>query len=138
MWRSFSGNRMSAHLGYACPLGPLGTQPIGSPGGTRPQKYVNKIGECYTPLDTTLVSPLLRGTSLFVGDQAERNGVGPHLCDSFWENSGPRVAEGGGHNGTGCAGEGAAQRVDLPVVGNITIPLSRKGEIKLPTLSDVF
>ena len=32
-------------------------------------------------------------------------------CDSFWENSGPRVAESGGHDGTGCAGEGAAQRV---------------------------
>ncbi|EXC35127.1 Desiccation protectant protein Lea14-like protein [Morus notabilis] len=28
--------------------------------------------------------------------------------------------------------------IDLPLVGNITIPLSRKGEIKLPTLSDVF
>ena len=28
--------------------------------------------------------------------------------------------------------------IDLPLVGNITIPISRKGEIKLPTLSDVF
>ncbi|KAJ4843873.1 hypothetical protein Tsubulata_024350 [Turnera subulata] len=28
--------------------------------------------------------------------------------------------------------------IDIPVVGNITIPLSRKGEIKLPTLSDLF
>ncbi|XP_057979883.1 late embryogenesis abundant protein Lea14-A-like [Malania oleifera] len=28
--------------------------------------------------------------------------------------------------------------IDLPVIGNITIPLSSKGEIKLPTLSDVF
>ncbi|KAF8413243.1 hypothetical protein HHK36_001219 [Tetracentron sinense] len=27
---------------------------------------------------------------------------------------------------------------DLPVVGNFTLPLSKKGEIKLPTLSDVF
>ncbi|KAF4386649.1 hypothetical protein CsatB_011743 [Cannabis sativa] len=28
--------------------------------------------------------------------------------------------------------------IDLPVIGNITLPLERKGEIKLPTLSDVF
>ncbi|OWM64281.1 late embryogenesis abundant protein Lea14-A-like [Punica granatum] len=28
--------------------------------------------------------------------------------------------------------------IDLPVVGNITIPISSKGEIKLPTLSDIF
>ncbi|CAN1346992.1 Desiccation protectant protein Lea14 homolog [Linum perenne] len=28
--------------------------------------------------------------------------------------------------------------IDLPVVGIFTIPLSSKGEIKLPTLSDVF
>ncbi|XP_059637696.1 desiccation protectant protein Lea14 homolog [Cornus florida] len=28
--------------------------------------------------------------------------------------------------------------IDLPVIGNFTIPLSRKGEIKLPTLKDVF
>ncbi|KAL5572953.1 hypothetical protein UlMin_022550 [Ulmus minor] len=28
--------------------------------------------------------------------------------------------------------------VDLPIIGEFTIPLSRKGEIKLPTLSDVF
>ncbi|RDX72054.1 hypothetical protein CR513_48516, partial [Mucuna pruriens] len=28
--------------------------------------------------------------------------------------------------------------IDLPVVGNITIPLSQKGEIKLPTLTDMF
>ncbi|KAI4355131.1 hypothetical protein L6164_003933 [Bauhinia variegata] len=28
--------------------------------------------------------------------------------------------------------------IDLPVVGNITIPLSYKGEIKLPTISDMF
>ncbi|XP_012083300.1 desiccation protectant protein Lea14 homolog isoform X2 [Jatropha curcas] len=27
---------------------------------------------------------------------------------------------------------------DLPIVGDITIPLSTKGEIKLPTLSDCF
>lgn len=27
---------------------------------------------------------------------------------------------------------------DLPVVGNITIPVSSKGEIKLPTLTDIF
>ena len=28
--------------------------------------------------------------------------------------------------------------IDLPIVGDITIPLSRKGEVKLPTISDVF
>ncbi|GAV63741.1 LEA_2 domain-containing protein [Cephalotus follicularis] len=28
--------------------------------------------------------------------------------------------------------------IDLPVIGNFTIPLSQKGEIKLPTLSDIF
>ncbi|MCL7022297.1 hypothetical protein MKW94_013512 [Papaver nudicaule] len=28
--------------------------------------------------------------------------------------------------------------VDLPVIGNITIPLSKKGEIKLPTVSGMF
>lgn len=28
--------------------------------------------------------------------------------------------------------------IDLPIVGDFTIPLSKKGEIKLPTLSDVF
>lgn len=28
--------------------------------------------------------------------------------------------------------------VDLPVVGNITIPLSQKGEMKLPSFSDLF
>ncbi|CAN1293244.1 Desiccation protectant protein Lea14 homolog [Linum perenne] len=28
--------------------------------------------------------------------------------------------------------------IDLPVVGNFTIPLSSKGEVKLPTLSNVF
>ncbi|CAM8963779.1 hypothetical protein QQ045_003174 [Rhodiola kirilowii] len=28
--------------------------------------------------------------------------------------------------------------IDLPVVGNFTIPFSSKGEIKLPTLSDIF
>ncbi|XP_022147435.1 desiccation protectant protein Lea14 homolog [Momordica charantia] len=28
--------------------------------------------------------------------------------------------------------------IDLPVVGNFTIPLSTKGEIKLPTISDFF
>ncbi|KAF8364981.1 hypothetical protein HHK36_033015 [Tetracentron sinense] len=28
--------------------------------------------------------------------------------------------------------------IDIPIFGNITLPLSRKGEIKLPTLSDVF
>lgn len=28
--------------------------------------------------------------------------------------------------------------IDLPIFGNFTIPLSRKGELKLPTLSDMF
>lgn len=28
--------------------------------------------------------------------------------------------------------------IDLPVIGDFTIPLSHKGEIKLPTLSDMF
>ena len=28
--------------------------------------------------------------------------------------------------------------IDLPVIGNFTIPLSTKGEVKLPTLSDMF
>ena len=28
--------------------------------------------------------------------------------------------------------------IDLPVVGNFTIPLSYKGEMKLPTISDIF
>lgn len=28
--------------------------------------------------------------------------------------------------------------VDLPIVGDLTIPLSVKGEIKLPTVSDLF
>ncbi|CAI9102036.1 OLC1v1000226C1 [Oldenlandia corymbosa var. corymbosa] len=28
--------------------------------------------------------------------------------------------------------------IDLPVIGNFTIPLSQKGEIKLPTFSDFF
>ena len=28
--------------------------------------------------------------------------------------------------------------IDLPIMGNFTIPLSQKGEIKLPTLSDIF
>ncbi|XVE73797.1 hypothetical protein DITRI_Ditri11bG0147300 [Diplodiscus trichospermus] len=28
--------------------------------------------------------------------------------------------------------------IDLPLIGNFTIPLSRKGEIKLPTLKDIF
>ncbi|KAK4769711.1 hypothetical protein SAY87_030243 [Trapa incisa] len=28
--------------------------------------------------------------------------------------------------------------IDLPVVGNFTIPVSSKGEMKLPTLSDLF
>lgn len=28
--------------------------------------------------------------------------------------------------------------VDLPVVGNFTVPVSKKGEMKLPTLSDIF
>ncbi|XP_021279719.1 late embryogenesis abundant protein Lea14-A [Herrania umbratica] len=28
--------------------------------------------------------------------------------------------------------------IDLPLIGDITIPLSQKGEIKLPTLKDIF
>ncbi|KAH7690435.1 LEA14-like protein [Dioscorea alata] len=28
--------------------------------------------------------------------------------------------------------------VDIPIFGNFTIPLSKKGELKLPTLSDIF
>lgn len=28
--------------------------------------------------------------------------------------------------------------IDLPVIGNLTIPLSRKGEIKLPTFKEVI
>lgn len=28
--------------------------------------------------------------------------------------------------------------IDLPIIGNFTIPLSNKGEIKLPTISDMF
>lgn len=28
--------------------------------------------------------------------------------------------------------------IDLPIIGNFTIPLSKKGEIKLPTLSDIL
>ncbi|KAL5701942.1 Late embryogenesis abundant protein Lea14-A [Ranunculus cassubicifolius] len=28
--------------------------------------------------------------------------------------------------------------IDLPVVGNVTLPLSQKGEFKLPTFSDFF
>jgi hypothetical protein len=28
--------------------------------------------------------------------------------------------------------------IDLPVIGNFTIPLCQKGEIKLPTISDMF
>ncbi|XP_030962101.1 desiccation protectant protein Lea14 homolog [Quercus robur] len=28
--------------------------------------------------------------------------------------------------------------IDLPIIGNFTIPLSTKGEVKLPTLSDMF
>ncbi|CAL9092388.1 late embryogenesis abundant protein [Musa troglodytarum] len=28
--------------------------------------------------------------------------------------------------------------IDLPIVGDFTIPLSTKGEMKLPTLSDIF
>jgi hypothetical protein len=28
--------------------------------------------------------------------------------------------------------------IDLPVIGNFTIPLSTKGEIKLPSISDIF
>lgn len=26
--------------------------------------------------------------------------------------------------------------IDIPIVGNITVPVTKKGEIKLPTLSD--
>jgi hypothetical protein len=28
--------------------------------------------------------------------------------------------------------------IDLPVIGNFTIPLSTKGEIKLPPIFDIF
>lgn len=28
--------------------------------------------------------------------------------------------------------------MDLPLIGNFTIPVSRKGEIKLPSFSDIF
>lgn len=28
--------------------------------------------------------------------------------------------------------------VDLPIIGNFTIPLSTEGQIKLPTFSDIF
>ncbi|KAE8021680.1 hypothetical protein FH972_007551 [Carpinus fangiana] len=28
--------------------------------------------------------------------------------------------------------------IDLPVIGNFAIPLSTKGEIKLPSISDIF
>ncbi|EAY73096.1 hypothetical protein OsI_00972 [Oryza sativa Indica Group] len=28
--------------------------------------------------------------------------------------------------------------VDLPILGNFTLPLTKSGELKLPTLSDVF
>ncbi|KAH9651667.1 putative desiccation-related protein LEA14 [Citrus sinensis] len=28
--------------------------------------------------------------------------------------------------------------IDLPIIGNFTIPLSKKGEFKLPSLSDIF
>ena len=28
--------------------------------------------------------------------------------------------------------------IDLPIIGNFTIPLNTKGEVKLPTLSDMF
>ena len=28
--------------------------------------------------------------------------------------------------------------IDLPIIGNFTIPLSSKGEIKLPSISDIF
>ncbi|KAH1085680.1 hypothetical protein AAZX31_07G061900 [Glycine max] len=28
--------------------------------------------------------------------------------------------------------------IDVPVIGNFTIPLSQKGEVKLPTLSNMF
>ncbi|KAK1276649.1 Late embryogenesis abundant protein Lea14-A [Acorus gramineus] len=31
-----------------------------------------------------------------------------------------------------------ALTIDLPLFGNFTIPLSKKGETKLPTLSDIF
>lgn len=27
---------------------------------------------------------------------------------------------------------------DLPIIGNFTLPVSKKGEMKLPTLSDMF
>ncbi|GMI66804.1 LIGHT STRESS-REGULATED 3, Arabidopsis thaliana Late Embryogenesis abundant 14 [Hibiscus trionum] len=33
---------------------------------------------------------------------------------------------------------GVGLTVDLPVIGNFTIPLSKKGEIKLPTFTDIF
>ncbi|KAF3432532.1 hypothetical protein FNV43_RR27272 [Rhamnella rubrinervis] len=33
---------------------------------------------------------------------------------------------------------GLGLTIDLPIVGNFTIPLSTKGQIKLPTLSDIF
>ncbi|KAE8721464.1 Detected protein of confused Function [Hibiscus syriacus] len=33
---------------------------------------------------------------------------------------------------------GVGLTVDLPIIGNSTIPLSKKGEIKLPALSDIF
>ncbi|KAE8733295.1 Late embryoproteinsis abundant protein Lea14-A [Hibiscus syriacus] len=33
---------------------------------------------------------------------------------------------------------GVGLTIDLPILGNFTIPLSKKGEIKLPTLSDIF
>jgi hypothetical protein len=28
--------------------------------------------------------------------------------------------------------------IDLPIIGNFTIPLSKKGTLKLPTFSDIF
>ena len=28
--------------------------------------------------------------------------------------------------------------VDLPIIGNFTVPVSKKGEMKLPSLSDIF
>lgn len=28
--------------------------------------------------------------------------------------------------------------IDLPIIGNFTIPLSKKGTFKLPTLADIF
>ncbi|KAJ3694575.1 hypothetical protein LUZ60_010055 [Juncus effusus] len=28
--------------------------------------------------------------------------------------------------------------IDLPIIGNFTLPVSKKGELKLPTLSDIF